>query len=378
MSITAYLKPTNRCNVGCSHCYLSLDVRHNSQIMTTETLKASIDVLAEMAERNSQSVHIAWHGGEPLVLPASWYLNAQPILKAGLDDFYQSFMTSLLPLRQEHLDLFEELELIQIGTSVDFSNRQIKGSSDAYLELLMRKVDMAREAGLFVAPTMVPSIHDLGNEKDIVEWFVDHDFPIINIDRYSSYGRTDPNRPTNAQHAKFLIDLTEAILQRLEKGLKTPFFPLIGAAVDGLLTGMPGERWGTTCQSHFLVIEPNGSVNTCPDRATFEPAHSNVLDGFNAVTGSLLMRKWRRTQAVGHFSSNCHTCPHFKFCKSGCPITPHDTAEDGGECAGYASYLWYLDKALSNDPVKREQLIYYADIDKNETVKAVKTSGVAA
>ena len=36
--ITAYLKPTNYCNVDCAHCYLPESVRANKNKMTPETL----------------------------------------------------------------------------------------------------------------------------------------------------------------------------------------------------------------------------------------------------------------------------------------------------------------------------------------------------
>lgn len=359
--ITAYVKPTNRCNVGCSHCYLPESVRADKARMDDRVLVGTASFIKEMMARSRHDgAHILWHGGEPLTLPPEWFYRAGALLDEELPGHTQSMQTSLIPLRREHLSLIQDRLGSFIGSSVDFSQRKIKGSVEAYHSLWMRKVELARAAGIRVVAGVVPTRNELGREDDIVEWFVAREFDAFNIDRYNAYGTHFPDRPSNLEHSYFLMGLFDALMEEMERKGRAPLVGAIRAAITGVLYGVGGDRWGGTCQSDFIVVEPDGSLNTCPDKAPFEASFGNVSDGYEEFAKSRFRRKWIRHQNLEHKRSHCFGCENQHFCQSGCPITPNGIEDGEDECSGYRTMLSHV-RRLSNCETGRSVMVAYVD-----------------
>ncbi len=71
------LQPTPFCNIDCSYCYLS--GRKSRAIMSLETLDSACRQVFESPLLRSH-LEVAWHGGEPLVVPLEWYENALELM----------------------------------------------------------------------------------------------------------------------------------------------------------------------------------------------------------------------------------------------------------------------------------------------------------
>ena len=67
------LQPTPFCNIDCSYCYLSN--RRSTARMSHETLALICRCVFE-SPRLGRQLEVAWHGGEPLVVPLAWYEEA--------------------------------------------------------------------------------------------------------------------------------------------------------------------------------------------------------------------------------------------------------------------------------------------------------------
>lgn len=362
MSLTAYIKPTNYCSVGCEHCYLPESVRADHQTMTPETLYATARMLVELAKREGhQSLHVIWHGGEPMMLPPDWYWEAGKILDEviGPEFYTESLQTSLIPYKSSWKDIIEKKFGSFIGSSVDFSQRKVKSSPEAYLDLWMKKVSRARADGFYIVPGMVPTKNEVGRGEFVVNWFVDNDFREFNIERYSKVGGHYVDWPTNKQHSQFLTEVFDAIMAKVSRGENAPYVKAIASAINGIHFSVPGDRWGGTCQKDFLVIEPDGSLNTCPDRARHEKPFSNVSSGATAIIQSPERRKWIRIQNVTHKKDHCFECEYQKWCKSGCPVTPNGPSEGQSECSGYKTFLNHVAEFCKKEENK-EMAINYA------------------
>ena len=357
--ITAYLKPTNFCNVGCSHCYLTEEVRADRLRMSPEILEKTAKMLEQMrAAQRKDKVHIIWHGGEPLVLPVDYFWKASEVLDEHMPGHSESLQTSLIPLRENHIPWIKQRLGSALGTSMDFSSRTFKGSSESYQKIWMDKVDMCRAQDIMVIPGITPAKPEMGNAAWIVQWMVDRKFERFNIERYNSYGFSAPMLPSNREHSLFLIDLYSALMKRLADTGSTPMVRVIAAALGGVLHGVPGDRWGGTCQSDFIVIEPNGSLNNCPDKTSKDAPYSNVAGGYDGFARSPKRREWIRIQAVGHRGDHCRTCENNSWCKSGCPITCNDLASQDDECSGYKTFLNFVRNSVNNEEGRALALNY--------------------
>lgn len=342
--ITAYIKPTNFCNVGCDHCYLTTDVRANKSRMTPQVMRQTAVMLRDMASAGRHdSVMVLWHGGEPMTMPLEWFEMAGEILDEVLPMHYESIQTSLIPFTEKWVPWVKSRLGSHIGSSIDFNSRRFKGSAEAYQSLWMQKVDLARSHDIYVVPGMVPSLREVERAGQINQWFLDRDLLEFNIERYNQFGMELPDWPTNAQHSRFLIELFSDVMVRISLGqAKIPVIRVLAAAIGGVLYDTPGDRWGGSCQSDFVVIEPDGGTNNCTDKTSFEPAYSNVVDGFAGFAGSEMRRKWIRIQSVSHRKDHCAVCENRSWCKSGCPITPNGPSEGQDECAGYKTFIDYV------------------------------------
>jgi len=361
-----YLKPTNYCNVGCEHCFLSEDIRADKDKMSLETVEKVAYFLKEATEKTAiKDVNILWHGGEPLLMPVDFYWKAGEILDRILPNHTESIQTSLIPYKPEFKDLILQRFDGFISSSVDFSNRKLKNSPFSYQELWLKKLEQARNDGIDMGVVCTPTKMDVMLAKERMDWFLENDLYSLAFNRYNQFGvqfgQFMPDRPNNKEHAQFLIKIFDYLVGMLESEKENiPYIQTVNAAFGGVLYDLPGDRWGTKCQSSFMVIEPDGNLNTCPDKASFEPAFSNVESGFDGFSHSPLRRKWIRVQEVGHRNDYCHKCENHSWCKSGCPITPNSGGDSGEiECSGYKSFLTHIRNYINTSSDNRDRIENY-------------------
>ena len=350
--ITAYVKPTNYCSVGCDHCYLPEAIRADKFRMSEEVFTDTCNLLKDMSQRRPNTIEpvmLLWHGGEPLTVPMEWYDMAGEVMDRIIPNRIETIQTSLVPLKDSHIPFIIDRLDSQIGSSIDFSQRKIKGSVENFHKLWMKKVDLAREHGILITPGVVPTINECGREQYMVDWFMDRRFRTFNVDRYNSYGNVFPDRPTNLEHSHFLIGLFDALMHRMETHGWAPVVMAITGGITGVLHQQGADRWGTTCQSDFVVVEPDGGLNTCPDKATVEDPHSYAKDGWKAFAASKFRRKWVRENQLTHKMPHCEVCENQNWCHSGCPITPNGPQQGEEECSGYKTYINHVRKYVENE-----------------------------
>ena len=358
---TVYLKPTNNCNVGCLHCYLPESTRASKFKMSLDTVKRVGEFLAEgQQKQNEDKVFILWHGGEPLVLSPEFYWKAGEILDNILPNHQEGIQTSLIPYTSKYKDLFLQRFGGEIGTSMDFGTRQIKGSSESYQKLWLDKIQMLREDGMSVGVLMTPTKTDVMFAKDRIDWFHKNKLGFISFERYNQFGMTLPDRPSNLEHSKFLIKVFDHLMTLIDTTGEAPYIKVISAAINGILFDYPGDRWGGSCQSDFIVIEPDGSLNNCPDKAMFEAPYGNIENHFKDFMHSPMRKKWIKLQEYGHCIHDCYNCENNTWCKSGCPITPNATPHsDETECSGYKTFINHIRRYIEKNG--KEKLLKYAN-----------------
>lgn len=375
--ILSYLKPTNYCNIDCEHCYLPKEVRANKSKMDDETLRSSFSLIKNLAiKNNTKDVMILWHGGEPLILPPEYFINASEIIDSIFKDYnlIEAVQTSLIPYRAEFSKLVHKRWGGQIGSSIDFTSRLVRGSTDEYMKLWLSKVELARSDDILIVPGMVPSKLDCANSDFIYKWFVEHDFWIWGLDRYSNFINTLPNVPTNFEHSTFLIGLFDNVVKDIKSKGIAPHIKPVAACLMGVLYGLPSDRWGSTCQSDFVVINPDGSLNSCPDRSSFEKSYGSLSGGIDSFVDSPLRKKWIRIQQAGHRISDCYDCENSTWCKSGCPITGNACKINNviDECSGFKRFISHVRSFVNDSEENKVMMKKYVNLELTPKFKGVK------
>lgn len=111
-----FINTTHGCNLNCTYCY-EKDFSLPMQIVNIEHVKK----LMRLAAEYSQEVNILFHGGEPLMLPVSFY---KEIKEYGYSlapaRFYYSMQSNATLLNEENIELFTtQHNPFGIGVSYD-------------------------------------------------------------------------------------------------------------------------------------------------------------------------------------------------------------------------------------------------------------------
>jgi uncharacterized protein len=112
------LQPTPFCNIDCSYCYLSN--RKFKGVMSLETLDLVCRRVLESPFLAPQ-LDVAWHGGEPLVVPLRWYEEATALMANRLSRetaLRHCFQSNGLLVNEEWAQFFARVGA-RVGLSID-------------------------------------------------------------------------------------------------------------------------------------------------------------------------------------------------------------------------------------------------------------------
>ncbi|WP_160195404.1 cyclophane-forming radical SAM/SPASM peptide maturase GrrM/OscB [Microvirga sp. BSC39] len=145
------MQPTQFCNIDCSYCYLSN--RTSTARMSLETLDLICQRLFESPLLGA-SLDLAWHGGEPLAVPLSWYEQAVALVEQRRPAHVRvkhCFQTNGLLMNDAWVEFFARTGA-RVGLSIDGpadlhnSNRRTRRGGGTHKEV-MRAVSLLQEHG---------------------------------------------------------------------------------------------------------------------------------------------------------------------------------------------------------------------------------------
>jgi uncharacterized protein len=112
------LQSTPFCNIDCSYCYLA--DRKSTAVMSLETLRKTCRLVFG-SSLVGEKLEVAWHGGEPLVVPPDWYCRAIDLMIEERPTKLQlshRFQTNGLLINQDWLRFFSQTNA-RLGLSID-------------------------------------------------------------------------------------------------------------------------------------------------------------------------------------------------------------------------------------------------------------------
>ncbi len=351
---TVIVKPTLDCDLHCRHCYHPLSDRSDS-VLSIETYERMVKLVTEGFE---QSRYI-WHGGEPLLVPMSFYKKAFAVQKkyygkAGCDNTIQTSGMHLSPRFIE----FCKSNRVNLGVSYE-------GGLDAGLrpDMDSQHVDsmvdyMVKKGHMFLVSA---TIHggNVGKMGEIYDKFRNMGAslsfnPIINL----GCARENPDLVLDPDdYVKNSIELFDRWIH--DKDVRTPllpFYPYIMTVIDGSpnISDCPHA----SCLGRWLCLHPNGDVYPCGKACPKDFLLGNInevdsidelfeSDGFrNILIGSIERRK------------KCKSCDIYDYCNGGCSIDAFadgDIENSGGvSCRIYKGLMPHIkdiiDDILQNKP----------------------------
>ncbi|MEZ5602480.1 MAG: hypothetical protein R3F36_16790 [Candidatus Competibacteraceae bacterium] len=151
-------------------------------------------VLDYMVEKSLASLTIYWQGGEAMLLPPSWYRQAEELIQREAEargkQVFHSLQSNMLAYSSRWNKVIAEMFGNSVSTSLDYPNlhRKLRARPESYNEIWGRRVREARAAGIDVQVIAVPN-------QATLEIGAEHSTPISWMSWVSTIFRSIPRSP---------------------------------------------------------------------------------------------------------------------------------------------------------------------------------------
>lgn len=358
-NLVVYIKPTDYCNVGCKHCYLTYTDRKNINKLDIEKTQIIMDNISkyfyDIDKDKVFNVEMIWHGGEPLLIE---YEELSKMLEISNNvkniKFNHSIQTSLYPLFElEYKDrlkwymLFKKYFDSFVGTSFDFGKSRVyKGKRENYIRKLNEICLEMKDLGIASALSMTVNNTMMGQEEEIFDFLKKYKdtFYSYQFERYNDYNSYNKNKLsiTNRDFSTFMIGLQNLYVNQ---DINNLHINILDDLFNMLKDGRGRDKWAGNCMTNFLIINPDGSTNNCTDKAHEEDFGNILKYDLKTILINKSRIKWITHQKFKHFNKNCLGCEYNTMCNSGCPLIKNEQVED--ECSGYKRLIKNTENILN-------------------------------
>lgn len=170
------LQPTPFCNIDCSYCYLP------DRALRARISLATLDLVCKRVFESAcidRRLEVAWHGGEPLTVPLSWYEDAFALMaerrpaSVRLEHFFQ---TNGLLLNANWARFFSRTEA-KVGLSIDgpaefHDARRRTRRGGGTFDGAMRAIRLLQDQGLPFHVITVLTEHALDHPDRLFDFYV--------------------------------------------------------------------------------------------------------------------------------------------------------------------------------------------------------------
>lgn len=299
-AINWVVKVSKLCNMRCRYCYEweELNSRARMSFELWEQLLLSMrDYHERQAARLGRKLEtrIIWHGGEPTLLPLSYFervleLQARLLgahrLRSG--EFRNTLQTNLYSLPEEKLAFFAR-QGIQLGVSLDVRGgvRLDVGGSETE-DTVVANMDRLREKGVGFGAITVLGGHTHRNIVAIYNFYesLGLDFRLLPLFDAPLNTPDAPFALTGEQAVRALCRLFRHWIRRPERVLVRPLVEYTYAVYDKM-TGRSQSRYDRRAGEWALLVNTDGTVYQVMDAYDAALAHGNLLtESFQAMVDS--------------------------------------------------------------------------------------------
>ncbi|MBN1421143.1 MAG: radical SAM protein [Planctomycetes bacterium] len=329
---TLIVKATEACNGRCAYC--AAEAARERGTLSPDDLARILELFRDAAlRRGRRTIHIIWHGGEPLILPDAFYARAldleEEILgRAGIrvENRMQTNLTLLAP---ERLPLLRRLLGPRgvIGTSIDPipGIRRLAGprGDAAYEERWSAAARLLREHGIRYGIVYVVHRRSLGRLAEIYRTLrSEHPGAGIRFNPIYREGKAKDGEGLDLaispeEWGEALIELHRIWDEDGRPGNILPF----GAweACGDRRSPQPSCETSGCCARDHWGIDPRGDIFLCGRSADGDRLrYGNVRD---LDADSLLRHPLRQSLANRSAwlrDGPCRGCPWWHRCRGGC------------------------------------------------------------
>lgn len=307
--INTLIKPTHACNMRCKYCFHE-KYGYCHEILEMDNLKKYIELLSKRYER----INLVWHGGEPLMVPLSYYEEIYDFIKKFDNKFIFSLQTNGTLINQKVLDLFKENDT-NIGISFDgLKNEETRGKT----KIILNNINLMHDNNIYPGAIMVVNQNNVNNLIEEYEYFKMLNLG-LKINPMFNDGAAKDNNFFNLNPDEYINNFINLFKYWMHDKNCNISVSTCEELVSMVVNNHSGVCTYNSCLGKWLCLDSNGCLYPC-DRLCVEKYNlgsvekiSNIDDAFrNERFLKLLIDSYeRRNKCI-------QNCEYFENCYGGC------------------------------------------------------------
>jgi radical SAM protein with 4Fe4S-binding SPASM domain len=318
--LEAHLQLTNRCDVGCQHCYTGATPQGAAGEWGLAEWRRAVDVLADAGV-----FHLALGGGESATLPWLGELARHARSRGLVPNLTTSGLAglaNLLPIAH----LFGQINVSIDGLGADYERvRGVDGfaAADAALRRLRAH---KREVGINVVVTR----HTFAALPELFAYVRRRKLNELELLRFKPQGRGIASYAalvcTDAQHRAFLPTIERlARRHRVRVRVDCSYTPMLAHHDPGPALLASLAVYGCTGGDFLIGARASGVMTACSFAAPPEdrPRVTDLAAYWSRPTAFGAFRRWQQAPA-----EPCASCRYHALCRGGCKVVSAHLAQD--------------------------------------------------
>lgn len=358
------LMPSLRCSLNCPHCYLSLEQRRNSSIMSLGDLKIAcekVDYYYSQREIKNKVMIFYWYGGEPTEMGIDYFSKATKIINDifSIEKGYtikHTILTSLLTIDTSvWFPFFRDNCENHFQSSFDGLMR-----GKVYVRKWEEKIRQAKDYGLEIGTISVVN-HELlkVGARETLDYLSDLKIKEISFLPFMWNEQNDGKAynkyaPQMNDWSDFMIDISKEYFKRKQEGVYVPEIGQLSFVMHQKEQQLMANIAGQT-----LFLLPNGDF-VLPDYKNgyqeYMRVFGNILNqDFKDILNSKERKLYLRKQVLRDSNEECLNCEH----SDKCVMEFWKKNRKNDDCFGGKRYIEWLTKYTEENKIKFTNLIAY-------------------
>jgi uncharacterized protein len=316
MNLDVVIVTSKLCNLRCKYCYELplLSDRTRMSLDQLETLFQRFRTYIDEADHLTR-IRFVWFGGEPLLIPPSYYWEAfsrqSRIFEDAKLQVQNVIQTNLTILDADRLELLNT-GFDDIGVSLDIvgdlrvtvAGRPAEERSKANLELLLAK-------GIVPGGITVLNRQNIGSLRTIYDFYRDRGMSFRLLPLYSGLADLgDFARLSHQTVLQALCHMADIWFQETPGIQINPIAEMISALLEGASREDALDSIDLTRHQAVVVVNTDGDIFNDGDLYEGDRRSGNIFgDDFAAILGSDAQRR-RAEWARNLVQAGCFECPH--------------------------------------------------------------------
>lgn len=323
------IKASKHCNLRCRYCYEFASLGDTTRISldNCSELYRNVARFLEKSGGKEYEVHFIWHGGEPLLIPVSFYdatFEQQDRTFKSLNDkikIKNLIQTNLTFLDWDRIELLRKFDHVGVSTDIIGGlRRDIKGRSREIATV--RNMERLKLEGIDFGTITVLSKENLNNILQVYLFMREFNIPLRFLDLHEG----SPSSPitgfdvtTEEIISAYKILYNEWISEE-RFYYAEPMFSYTAASISYLFDYFPKRYYRKDTWVNTILVDTDGECyGYNDDYGNKRVSYGNIFTGdlcefFDSDSYLASVRKAERQLAC-----NCIPCPYFGSC-SGHPI----------------------------------------------------------